>query len=92
MSNNTYFKNNIELWQEYSQAYTDFVFSSMQTTLSQTLAARERVDQVVAETAKKAQALSQQEQELLLGLAETWQAQSKSAAERLGKLFNVESN
>ena len=82
-----FLKNSLKLWQEYTQAYTDFVLEATQQNVKQSLALRERMDQVVAEMYKQAEALGAQEQEIALKAAETFQAQAKAAAERLSKGF-----
>lgn len=89
MATNKTLKSGFELWQEYAQAYTDFVIEATQHTLEQSLAARERLDKVWTDTVKKAQALTEQEQEIALGLAEVFQAQAKSVSERLSKLMET---
>jgi hypothetical protein len=82
-----YLKNSLKLWQDYTQAYTDFVLEATQQNVKQSLALRERLDQVVAEMYKQAETLSAQEQEIALKAAETFQAQARAAAERLSKGF-----
>lgn len=89
VTNQDYFKNGFETWQKYAQAYTDFVIESTQQALGQSLSFRERLDKVVGEAAKKAQALGAQEQELALGMAEAFQAQAQAASERLSKFWTT---
>jgi hypothetical protein len=88
MTNPTdYLKNSLKLWQEYTQAYTDFVLDATQQNFQQSQQLRQRIDAVVAEMVKQAQTLNAQEQEIALQAAETFQAQAQAAAERLGKAY-----
>jgi hypothetical protein len=89
MAINDQVKSSFALWQEYTEAYTDFVAQAAQQTLAQSFTLRERFDAVIADGVKKAQTLSAQEQELALGAAETVQAQARAASERLAKLFKT---
>ncbi len=89
MANNNYFQAGLDLWQTYAQAYTDFAVSTVQQGLNQSLALRERIDQVSADALKRSQELSRQEQETVLGAAESLQAQAKANAERIARLFQA---
>jgi hypothetical protein len=82
-------KNSLTQWQEYAQAYTDFVFDATEQALSTSLALRERADKLAGEAFKQAQALAAQEQELFLGAAEAQAAQFQAASKRVAKLFNL---
>ncbi len=82
-------KDGLQLWQEYAQAYGDFVVEATQHSIGQALTIRERLDQIAADNIKKAQGLSAWEQEIALGAAEAFQAQAQSAAERVAKLLKT---
>lgn len=84
-------KNSLAAWQEYTQAYTDFVFNATDQALKSSFDLRERVDGVMAEALKQAQTLSAQEQDLALQAAESFQAQMLAASQRLAKLFSTPS-
>lgn len=89
MQTNDYLKNSFNQWQALAQAYTDFAVEATQQALKQSLATHERIGQVWAEGVKQAQALSAQEQEVALQVAEAWQSQAQEATRRIAKLFNV---
>jgi hypothetical protein len=91
MKNNDTLKNSLSQWQEYVQAYTDFVFDAAQQTLKASFALRERTDKLVSESIQQAQALAAQEQEIALQAAEAAQAQAQTAAQRVAKLFTIAS-
>jgi len=92
MTANKHLTDNLALWQEYAQAYSDFVIEATQKTLAQSLAFRERLDAVIAEGLEKAQALDAKEQAIALDAAEALQAQVKSASERVSKMFETVSS
>ena len=91
MTANKYLTENFVLWQEYAQAYGDFVIEATQKTLAQSLTFRERMDAVIAESVEKTQALNVQEQAIALGAVEALQAQAKSVSERVSKMFETAS-
>lgn len=91
MKTNETLKNSLSAWQEYTQAYTDFVLNTTEEALKNSFALRERVDGVVAEAVKQAQTLSAQEQDIVLHAAESFQAQTLAASRRIAKLFGAPS-
>ncbi|MCI0422649.1 MAG: hypothetical protein L0312_26090 [Acidobacteria bacterium] len=91
MKTNETLKNSLSAWQEYTQAYTDFVLNTTEEALKNSFALRERVDGVVAEAVKQAQTLSAQEQDIVLQAAESFQAQTLAASRRIAKLFGAPS-
>lgn len=83
MASNEILNRGFELWQQY----TDFAFELTQRSLDQSFALRERLDEVVADSLKKAEALSAREQEIALGAAEAALARAQAASQRLAALF-----
>jgi len=83
MASNEYLKGGFELWQQV----TDLAFELTQRSLDQSFALRERLDEVVADSVKKAEALSAREQEIALGAAEAVYAQAQTASKRVAEMF-----
>ncbi len=89
MKTNDTLKNSLSQWQEYAQAYTDFVFSTTEQALNTSLSLRERAGKLVSDSFKQTQTLAAQEQEIALQAAETYSAQAQAATNRVAKLFEV---
>jgi hypothetical protein len=79
-------KTGFELWKKYTQTYADLALEAMQESIQQGINMREQMDKVMVDALKKAQELSEQEQEMLLEVTEKFQEQVKAATERLGKV------
>ncbi len=86
METKDYLKSTLGLWQEYAKAYTDFVVEAMEQNVKAALALRQRLDQMAAEISKQAQALSAQEQEIVLQAADSIQTQTRAVSERLSRV------
>ncbi|MCB0210842.1 MAG: hypothetical protein KDJ52_16000, partial [Anaerolineae bacterium] len=80
-------QSSLDIYQQYSKAYGDFIFGAYQYTLDQSLAWREQFAQVTEAYCAKAQELAHSEQKFVLESVESFQAQTKVGADRVVELF-----
>jgi hypothetical protein len=80
---------NFAAWQEYNRTYTNFVLKATQQVLNESLAFRESLDKVWADSFKKAHVLSEQERQIGLDAAELFRDQAQAASEYAGKMFTT---
>jgi hypothetical protein len=90
-SNQETLKKNLEMWQDFNQAYFNLVVEAMQRHLEQSLALRQDVDQVLANSFKKAQELSLDERQFALDTVELFQSQVQSTSQYAAKMFTTTS-
>jgi hypothetical protein len=90
-ANQELLKKNFALWQEYTQAYANFVVEATQQTLDQSLAFRESLDKTFGESLKKAQALSLEERQIALDTVKLSQSQARAVAEYAAEIFTTTS-
>jgi hypothetical protein len=90
-ANQELLKKNFALWQEYSQAYANFVVEATRQTLDQSLSFRESLDKTLGESLKKAQVLSLEERQIALDTAKLSQAQARAVAEYAAEMFTTTS-
>jgi hypothetical protein len=77
---------NLDVLQQYSQSYTDFVLKATQQSFDQSLALRQQLGELFESNFKKTQELMAAEQELVREAAESFQTQFRTSAEQLTKL------
>jgi len=87
--NNNYLKESFESWQAYTESYADFLVDATQQTVAQSLAFRQRMDHLMADTVKKSQALAAQERGVALDLATTFNVQTQVAVEQAAEIFKT---
>lgn len=74
---------NVEMLEDYTKSYTDFLFETTQSAFDQTLALSERMMGMWMGSLKKAQELSIKESEAAFEMAETLQTQLKDNSEKV---------
>ncbi len=84
-------KKSVEMWQEYTQAYADVVLGATEQSFKQSLAFRENMDKIVTDSFKKAQALSFEERQFGVEMAELVQNQAQAVSEYAVKMFTTTS-
>lgn len=84
-----YFKNSLDLWQAYMGAYTDLTVAAAQQTLKQSLAFRERMDEIVVKAIGEFQTLQAQEQEIAFSIAEMLVGQAQDTVDCSIKLLTT---
>lgn len=89
MSSNEYLNDGFEFWQTFTQSYTNFMFEMMQQSVDQTLALRERMDQMMVDTVNKVEALNAQERSIALDVAAQANLQAQAAAEQATETFKA---
>lgn len=89
-SNQETLEKNFAIWQEYHRVYANFILTTAQQILDQSLAFRESWDKVLSDNVKKAQAVSEQEQQIILEATKLFQAQTQIASES-AKVFTTNS-
>jgi hypothetical protein len=83
-------QNSFELWKKYTQSYADFAMEAMQEAVEQGANIREQMDKAMADAFKKAQELSEKEQDMLMEMTEKFQEQFRTASERVSKIYSSE--
>lgn len=79
------------VWQESNRAYTHFVLEATQQVLNESLAFRESLDQVMIGSFKKAHALNEQEQQVMVDAAGLIQDQAQAGSQYVAKMFTAAS-
>jgi hypothetical protein len=80
-----------EAWQNYTQAYLEFVLSAAQRTVEQSFAFREGLDKLVVDSFKRNQGLIQVEQGVAFDAFDAFESQFKATSKRVAKGFNIPS-
>lgn len=80
-----------ETWQNYTQAYLDFVLGATQRSVDQAFAFRESMGKIVTNAFTRNQNLVEAEQSVAFETFDAFEAQVKAASERLAKSFNIPS-
>ncbi|NJN93342.1 MAG: hypothetical protein HC875_04255 [Anaerolineales bacterium] len=84
-------KKSLEMWQEYTQVYTDVVLKATEQSFKQSLGFRENMDRIVTDSFKKAQALGLEERQFGVEMAELVQTQAQAVSEYAVKMFTTTS-
>jgi hypothetical protein len=90
-ANQQVLEKNFVAWQEFNRTYTRFVLEATQQVLDESLAFREGLDKVMIGSFKKANALSEQERQVVVDAAELFQAQAQAGSEYVAKMFTTAS-
>ena len=77
----------LDIYQQYTKAYGDFIFGAYQYTLEQSLGWREQFTQVTEAYYAKTQELGHSEQKFVLEAVESLQSQVKASSERVVEMF-----
>lgn len=84
-------RKSFEMWQEYTQNYTNVVLQATEQSFKQSLGFRENMDRIVTDSFKKAQALSLEERQFGVEMAELVQTQAQAVSEYAVKMFTTTS-
>lgn len=90
-TNQEFVKKSVDMWQEYTQTYADVVLQATEQSFKQSLAFRENMDKIVTDSFKKAQALSQEERQFGVEMAELFKTQAQAASEYAVNIFTTTS-
>jgi hypothetical protein len=84
-------KKGFDMWQTSFQAYADFMVQSTERVVDQSIDFRGRMDKVIEDSFKKNQDLVTAERQILLDVAEVYQAQAQSAGAYAAKFLTTAS-
>jgi hypothetical protein len=90
-SNQKLFQNSLEVWQNYTQAYLEFVIKATQRTVEQSFAFRQSLDKIFVDSLKRNQTLLETEQGAAFDAVDAFQTQVKATSDRVAKSFNIPS-
>lgn len=84
-------RKSFEMWQDCTESYANVVLQATEQSFKQSLAFRENMDKIVTDSFKKAQALSLDERQFGVEMAELVQTQGQAVSEYAVKMFTTTS-